>query len=119
MSRDFILDAVFFLMVPRFADLSIALYVAERLFSASSTFPEVTSLRVSLTASFMVRSRRTLNTRLRRLAACAFFAELVIGIVTQRIPQHSFLARCRREITQYTTKQSCSIWFGVWKGDYT
>jgi len=91
-SRDFFRAAVLPLMIPRFAALSIALYVSGSFASASFTSPLSIAFRIFFTASFIVRERRTLNTRFRNDARSAFFAPLVIGIyirfiVAQTIPQ--------------------------------
>lgn len=72
-------DAVFFLMNPLFADLSIALYAAASFSPAS--FPDFAEMvRATLTVSFIVRLRRRLTARLRADDRRAFFAALMIGI---------------------------------------
>ena len=80
-SRDFFRAAVFFLITPRFAALSIALYACDISFSASLTSPAKESLLIFLRISRMVRRRLSLKTRLRLDARSVFFAPLVIGIL--------------------------------------
>jgi hypothetical protein len=78
--RDFLRDAVFALMTPRLAALSIALYAAESFAVALAISPAVALVRTAFTVSVSARLRRTLNTYFRALALFAFFAELVIAI---------------------------------------
>src|SRR5690606_7361453 len=77
--RDFLRDAVFFLMSPRFAALSIALYASES-FACAALASVVTSSRVSLIVALRVRERRRLNTCLRFEPRRAFFADWMIGM---------------------------------------
>lgn len=81
--RDFLRDAVFFLMMPRLAALSIALYAALSDVFASS----VPTFLAFFTAPVRVRLRRRLNTRFLSDERCAFFAEVVIAICS-RILRH-------------------------------
>lgn len=79
--RDLVRDALFFLITPRFAALSIAEYASLRDASAPSLFLSSAIFFTFLTASAMARSRRILTTRRRFPARSCFFADAVIGIV--------------------------------------
>ena len=79
--RAFLREAVFFLMTPRFAALSIALYAAES-FSfprsgAAFSWSVFESVFTALLSAFF---RRILKTRFLSDARCAFFADVVIAI---------------------------------------
>lgn len=82
--RDFLRDAVFFVMMPRLAALSIDLYAAESFSFASALFLAATETRTLLTATFMARFRRSLKTFLRADARSTFFADDVIGIILDK-----------------------------------
>ena len=79
-NRDLVRLAVFFMITPRFAALSSALYAFGSKAIASSFFLSVTKMRRFFTASFIARFLRRLNTRFLPEALNAFFAELVIAI---------------------------------------
>lgn len=77
--RDFLRAAVFFLMTPRFAALSIALYAAESAVCWSARgAPAVET--ATFTAPARERLVRTLNTRFLSCERIAFFAPLVIAM---------------------------------------
>jgi len=57
-SRDFLREAVFFLMTPRLTALSIALYAAGK--NSRTSFLAVAPSRTTFTASFNARRRRSL-----------------------------------------------------------
>lgn len=80
MSRDFLRDAVFAFIIPRFAALSIALYVAGISFSASDTPLETRAFFKVLTVSANALLRRILKIRFLDEALFAFFAEDVIAM---------------------------------------
>lgn len=71
--RDFLRAAVFFLMIPRFAALSIAWKALER-------DSGVIAFLAPFTESLSAFARTTLNSRFLRDARWAFFAELVIAM---------------------------------------
>lgn len=78
-SRDFFLAAAFFLITPLFNALSIAWYASLSAASeVSLSFPCVS--RADLTASFIARFLRTLNTAFRADDLIAFFADFVIAM---------------------------------------
>ncbi len=78
---DFFRAAVFDLITPRLAALSIALYAAGRAsFADLASFP-ATKVLIVLTASRIVRRRRSLNTFLRADCRTDFFCALIIGII--------------------------------------
>jgi hypothetical protein len=81
--RDFFREAAFAFITPRFAALSIALYTLGKRALASSSFDDVTKVRKSLTADFIVRERRRLKTRFLALDRIAFFAAAVIAILSK------------------------------------
>ena len=81
-NRDFFRDAVFCLITPRFAALSIALCNCDICSAAVLLSPAATVLRNNLTCSRISRNRRKLNTRLFASLVTRFFADLVIAIVT-------------------------------------
>ena len=80
-SRDFFRAAVFFLITPRFAALSIALYASGSNPIASFLFFASKSFCTSFIDSRMARRRLSLKTRFFREVRSAFFADEVIGIV--------------------------------------
>src|SRR3989344_4211557 len=98
--------AVFFLMVPFLAALSIVWYRSGRAATASFALFLVMSLPSSLTASFIAFLRRALKTYLRTLPRWAFFAEDVF-------------AMCRRYYTLWAEVSSRSYqvsgkqWYGL------
>jgi len=77
---DFFRAAAFFLMIPRFAALSIALYTRGRSFAASFLFFTALSFLTSFKIFRIADRRRSLKTRFRFDARNAFFAPLVIGM---------------------------------------
>ncbi len=81
MRRDFLRAAVFGLMTPRFAALSIALYACGMSALASAREPWAMCFLTFFTTSVSSLFLRTLNTRLCSDDRWAFFAPLVIAIV--------------------------------------
>jgi holliday junction DNA helicase RuvA len=79
-NRDFFRAAVFSLITPLFAALSIALYASGTSDSAFAISPDSNVLRTFLIMSLIVLLRRILNIRFRALVRTAFFAFLVIAI---------------------------------------
>ncbi len=80
MRRDFFRAAVFFLMMPRFAALSIALYAVAMSDCASVVLPALMVVFTDFTAPWSAVLRRMLYTRLRDDTRIAFFAFFVIAI---------------------------------------
>ena len=78
-SRAFLRAAVFFLITPRFAALSIALYAAESCFICSSRGAPV-ALRVNAVTSCNFLLFRKLKTCFRTETRAAFFADFVIAM---------------------------------------
>jgi hypothetical protein len=91
--RDFFREAVFFLITPVFAALSIALNAAARDCSASLFWPAVMNPRTVLVVEVSARLRRTLNTCFLRDARCAFFAEDVIAMCSKSYTKPCIYAR--------------------------
>ena len=79
-NRDFLRDAVFALMTPRFAALSIALYTVGSSACASLVFPALRWSWKVLTSSWSTTFLRMLYIRFLRDARWAFFAPRVIAI---------------------------------------
>lgn len=80
--RDFLREAVFFLITFVFAALSIAWYALESAERATFLSFEVASARTSFSASLSTFLRRSLPTFLRFEPRTARFADLVIAIFT-------------------------------------
>lgn len=81
--RAFLRLAVFFLITPFFAALSIALYAAEREVFASFQFFATTSFSIDLTPSLRIFLVRVLIAFFFSDTRSAFLAFLVIGIVAK------------------------------------
>jgi holliday junction DNA helicase RuvA len=108
-SEAFFRFAVLLLRTPRFVALSIALYASDNFFSASSAFPSVTKSFTSLTAVLIARTRRKLKTCFRKLASCAFFAEILIGIVQREYHNTVLTQVLMRYMYIYTKKQVATL----------
>jgi len=93
--RDFLREAVFAFIIPRFAALSIDLYAAGRSFSASVVLPATSAFLSVFIASRKAFFLRILNTCFLIDARCAFFADVVIAM------------RC---ILRDKTKKRKSLW---------
>jgi len=78
--RDFFRAAVFFLIIPRLAALSIALYTDESAELTSSFFPSLVKARIFFTDFVIARCLRRLNTRFLAALLKAFLAPFVMGM---------------------------------------
>ena len=79
--------AVFFLIIPRFAALSMALYKEGRRFCASSLFFKLTARFNAFVARRKAVFLLSLKTRLRNEERSAFFADFVMGINDIKLPK--------------------------------
>ena len=87
--RDFLREAVSFLITPILAALSSSLYTDDKSFVASASFFSCTSFTKDLTVFFIERLRRSLKARLRASDLILFFADARLAIAGDTISKLS------------------------------